>query len=141
MLFPLIRSFSSFTVPGAHSFFILSKGNNAGRPGLRPWPNSFIVTCHNEDTYNFYFWLTHAAFLSGKFKLRLRGSVIPFIIVHDVRDLLRSLAPAIRNDWKHFQDVLGSMEKLSGLKSSSLQQVKTSEDLQKALVQHYFQGY
>jgi hypothetical protein len=26
-----------------YQFFILSKGNNAGKPGLGPWANSFIA--------------------------------------------------------------------------------------------------
>lgn len=121
-----------------HSFFILSKGCNAGKPGFQPWANSFIVVCPHDEYFKFYFWLLYGLYQSGKFKIRHRGSVIPFINLDDVRDLIREAAPLIHPDWSRFQEILFHLDKLNQLKTSLVQQLAATDKLQRCLLHKYF---
>lgn len=138
MMYPQIRCYHDGAIVPPHSFFILCKGCNAGKPGFKPWTNSFIVVCPHEEYFNFYFWLVYGLHSSGKFKVRHRGSAIPFINLEDVRDLLREVVPLIHSDWSRFQQILSSVENCSQLKSNLAQQLVATEKLQRYLVQKYF---
>ena len=140
MIFPQIRCYQSNVLTQPYVFFILCKGENAGKPSLRPWPNSFAVICQNQQYFNFYFWLVYGLFKAGKFKIRLRGSVIPFINVDDVRDILRELAPAVFPDWSKFQELVNTLDKIENLKSNLAQQIIASENLQLHLLLRHFDG-
>lgn len=139
MQYPMVRCYHQNTSIPRHSFFILCKGNNAGKPSLTPWPNSFIATCSNEEYYKFFFWLVYGLHQSGKFKVHHRGSVIPYINIQDVQHTIREVAFFIHPDWKRFQEILSSLERCSELKATLAQQIIATEKLQQALLQEYFQ--
>ena len=138
MMFPQIRCYHPSHSVNDFTFYILCKGNNAGQPSFRPWANSYVVICANQKYYDFYFWLFWGLHKSGKFKLRLRGSVIPFINMEDVRLLLREIAPAVFPDWAKFTEIISTLDKLEKLKSNLARQVIASERLQKLLINNYF---
>ncbi|HVT85822.1 MAG TPA: hypothetical protein VHD35_11525 [Chitinophagaceae bacterium] len=138
MMFPMIRCYHEGAAVPPYSFFILCKGCNAGKPGFQPWTNSFIVICSNQQYYDFYFWLINGLHQSGKFKIRHRGSVIPFINLEDVRDLIREVAPMIHPDWSRFQEIISYLDKLNNIKSRLAQQLVATEQLQRSLLQKYF---
>ena len=138
MMFPQIRCYHSSLMTQPLVFYILCKGENAGKPALKPWVNSFAVICSNQMYFDFYFWLVYGLYKSHKFKVRLRGSVIPFINVNDVRELIRELAPAVLPDWSRFQELINSMDKLEKVKSNLAQQLIASENLQRQLIRCYF---
>ncbi|MCP9752437.1 hypothetical protein [Ferruginibacter sp. HRS2-29] len=62
MKFPTVRSYSPGHLASAHTFYILSKGNNSGKPGFQPWRSSFEVICASQEEHNFYYWLTNILF-------------------------------------------------------------------------------
>ena len=138
MMYPQIRCYHEGAVIPAHSFFILCKGCNAGKPGFKSWTNSFIVVCPHQQYVDFYFWLIYGLFQSGKFKTRHRGSVIPFINLNDVRDVIREVAPLIHPDWIRYQEILASLDKLSKLKATLAEQIIATDKLQRCLLQKYF---
>lgn len=137
-MFPMVRCYHDGAVIPPHSFFILSKGCNAGKPGFEPWTNSFIVVCPHEEYFKFYYWLIYGLHQSGKFKFRHRGSVIPFINLEDVRDTLREVAPFIHPDWSRYQEILSSLDKLRKLKATLTEQIAATDKLQQCLLQKYF---
>jgi len=140
MIYPQIRCYHSGAKIPPHSFFILCKGSNAGKPAFLPWPNSFVAVCPHQEYFDFFFWLIHGLHLTGKFKVRHRGSVIPFINLEDVRDTLRELAPSIHPDWARYREVLSSLDKLAKLQTTLKQQVTVTEQLQRCLIMKYFNG-
>jgi hypothetical protein len=139
MQYPMVRCYHPNASIPPHSFFILCKGNNAGRPALVPWQNSFIATCSNEEYFKFFFWLVYGLHQSKKFKVYQRGSVIPYINVNDVRLCIREVALLIHPDWARFQEILSSLERCNKLKASLAQQIIATEKLQQVLLQQYFQ--
>ena len=138
MMYPQIRCYHEGAAVPPFSFFILCKGCNAGKPGFQPWTNSFMTVCPNQQNFDFYFWLVYGLFQSGKFKVRHRGSVIPFINLNDVRDIIREVAPLIHPDWSRYQEILSSLNKLNKLKATLAQQLVATDKLQRCLLQKYF---
>ena len=137
-MYPLIRCYHVGAVQPPFSFFILSKGCNAGKPGLQPWTNCFIVVCPHQAYFDFYFWLIHGLHLTGKFKSRHRGSVIPFANLEDIRDTIREVAPCIHQDWSRYQEIISSLDKLNKLKTTLAEQIVAFDKLQRCLLQKYF---
>lgn len=138
MMYPLIRCYHEGSPIPEFSFFILCKGENAGRPSFKPWTNSFIVACPRQEYFDFYFWLMYGLHQLGKFKPRLRGSVIPFINLEDVRDLIREVAPVIYPDWQKYQTILSALEKLEKRKATLAEQILATEKLQRYLLSSIF---
>lgn len=119
-------------------FFILSKGSNAGKPGLKPWTNSFVATAPNAAMKDFYFWLTYGLFKAQSFKILQRGSVIPFINLQETRDLIMPAANAIYPQWEEFKIILQQLELLERRKNNLSQLLKSTATLQEYLVRNYF---
>jgi hypothetical protein len=138
MMFPMIHCYHAAATVPDFSFFILYKGSNAGKPAFSPWTNSFIAVCPHEEYFKFYFWLIYGLHQSGSFKIRHRGSVIPFVNLEDVRDLIREVAPLIHPDWFRFQEILSYLDKLNNLKSTLAQQLLATDQLQRSLLKKYF---
>lgn len=138
MMFPQIRCYHSSQCNQQFIFYILCKGENAGKPSLKPWANSFVVVCSNQQCFDFYFWLVYGLFKTSKFKIRLRGSVIPFINLQDVRDTLKEVAPSVLPDWSKFQELITTLDNIDKLKTNLSQQIIHTEHLQQALIQKYF---
>lgn len=70
-------------------FFILSKGNNAGKPIHDPCPNCFVLTANNRDDKEFYFWLCYGLWVGGFFRQVLCGSVISFLRITELQYIIR----------------------------------------------------
>ena len=76
-------------------FFILNKGLNSGKPLNAPCPNCFVCLTENEGDREFMYWLCFGLWRSKSFQFFLRGSVIPFISIYELRKhLIESEAKA-----------------------------------------------
>ena len=71
------------------TFFVLSKGANAGRPSYEPNVNSFAVICLSEQIREYLFYLVYASWKTNYFKRELIGSVIPFIPITVIKKTLQ----------------------------------------------------
>ncbi len=120
-------------------FFILSKGENAGKPGLVPWANCYAVRCNNKEAFEYYYWLVFALFKAGKFKTRHRGSVIQFVNIQDVRDVIRQTLPAVWEQWQKYQKLLQHIEALEKTKTTLGKPLIKTESLQRTLLHKFFQ--
>ena len=68
-------------------FFILSKGNNSGKPMETPCPNCFVCLCKNEEDKQRLYWLFYGLWQGLFFHPFLTGSVIPFIRLDDLKNV------------------------------------------------------
>ena len=119
-------------------FFILSKGSNAGKPGLKPWTNSFIATASNAEMKDFYFWLTYGLYKAQSFKILQRGSVIPFINLQETRNMIMPAANSIYPHWQEFKIILNQLELLEQRKNNLAQILKSTATVQEYLIRNYF---
>tara|TARA_R110002033_G_scaffold169881_1_gene211143 strand:+ start:1633 stop:2079 length:447 start_codon:yes stop_codon:yes gene_type:complete len=70
-------------------FFILNKGLNSGKPLNEPCPNCFVCITTNETDKDFMYWLCFGLWKSKSFHYYLKGSVIPFITIGDIKTHIR----------------------------------------------------
>lgn len=136
---PQINCYQS-TSGGCHAFtfYILSKGDNAGQPNLSPWVNSFAVQCSSREVFDFYFWLSYSLWQTGRFRPLLRGSVIPFLSVSDTRQLLCDVAETIYPHWQSLQNVIEALNKLKTVREHLAQCIIANEKLQQMLLRIHF---
>jgi hypothetical protein len=70
-------------------FFILFKGLNAGKPLDKSYPNYFMLFSKCEEESKKLFWLCFGLWQRNFFHPFLTGSVIPFIRLDDLRQVIR----------------------------------------------------
>ena len=66
-------------------FYILNKGMNSGKPLKKPCPNCFLLTANTEEEVQSLYWLCFGLWKAKSFHYYLKGSVIPFITINDMR--------------------------------------------------------
>ncbi len=119
-------------------FFILAKGNNAGKPSLTPWANSFTAITSTQEMRDFYYWLTFGLYKAKSFKIYHRGSVIPFINIGEVKKVIDPAAKAIYPQWQEYKIILKQLELLEQRKNNLAQILKSTATLQEMLIRNYF---
>ena len=65
--------------------FILNKGLNSGKPQKEPFTNSFVIIFENESDFDTINLTAYALWKTKFWHQFLRGSVIPFLNLHDIR--------------------------------------------------------
>ena len=83
-----IKSHRSGVVYSMPHFFILNKGNNSGKPLVALCPNCFVIQFQSEEEKEQIYWLSYSLWQSKAFYPLLRGSVIPFVVLRDVKSCL-----------------------------------------------------
>lgn len=95
--------------------FLLNKGMNSGKPQKEPFANSFVIIFENDadfDTIN----LTAYALWKTKFWHQfLRGSVIPFLNLHDIR---KEFSIKVNQEIKDHKEYVKNIETLKLLEQS-----------------------
>ncbi|MFK7048845.1 hypothetical protein V3Q77_02990 [Flavobacterium davisii] len=94
-------------------FFVLNKGNNAGKTILQPCMNCFTVEVDNPDYIESVKYLCNALAKSNFWKIYLRGSVIPFLALSDFK--------------KHFTHKINEMDADYENHLNLINQIKTIE--------------
>jgi hypothetical protein len=119
-------------------FYILSKGNYAGKPSFTPWANSFMIITGNQPSLEFYFWLCYGLHNAGRFRYYHTGSVIPFLKVGNVSEAISEVAPIFHPHWQQYNQIISSLSQLEKKKATLAQHILSTERLQKQLLHHYF---
>jgi len=70
------------------AFFILSKGMNSGKPLEHPCPNCFTFNAVDQAEKDLYYWICFGLWQSRSFHQHLIGSVIPFIRLHELNQVI-----------------------------------------------------
>lgn len=69
---------------GENVFYIQSHGFNAGRPLKKPIPNSWEIEINNGKAFEICFVVFNSKLLANY----LRGSVIPFLSLHEYKKII-----------------------------------------------------
>lgn len=88
MLNYTIKTHRSGTTYLQPHFFILNKGNNSGRPMNTSCPNCFVVLTDSSKNVDKLFYLVQSLQIGRFFHPYLKGSVIPFITIGDVKFII-----------------------------------------------------
>lgn len=85
-----IKTHRPGTIYQGNYFFIQSKGFHSGKPLNEPYPNCFVCLCESESHSDEMYWLLFMLWQGRKFHEVLVGSVIPFIRIKDLQEMVES---------------------------------------------------
>ena len=121
------------TYHGNH-FFILSKGNNAGRPMDRPCPNCFVVISECPEEKQLLYWLCFGLWQCGYFQPHLCGSVIPFLRLPELKSIIRDTLAKVRQRHNEYDKAVDALNKLLQLQQTISQQLQIVNKAKNSLI-------
>ncbi len=109
---------------GENVFYIQSHGLNAGRPLKKPIPNSWEIEIENCKAFEICFVVFNSKILQNY----LRGSVIPFLSLHEYKKIISPYLMAPISD----TDLIKKLETLSKI-DAALEELEKKKNLYKDL--------
>lgn len=110
------------TYNGPH-FFILNKGNHAGKPAVNYWSNCFVFLADDDQEREFYYFVFLGLWELGYFRPALIGSVVPFIRIGDLMDVAEEAINNINTGERNWQNISDSLAQLEKQKTVLTQQI------------------
>ncbi len=96
-------------------FFILNKGNNSGKPLSVPCPNCFVIQFQCEEEKEQIYWLIYCLWQSKAFYPFLRGSVIPFIVLRDIKSCLLDGMEKVAKNPAQFEKAVAALRSMEAM--------------------------
>jgi len=131
-----IKTHAKGTVYNTPHFFILCKGNNSGKPLTEPCANCFVITC-GESQKDLLFWMMWGLWKSKAFHAYLRGSVIPFVILADVRDVLKHALKNANDDKEELANSIKVMRTFEDLEKQYIERKLLIDDYRRVVFHRY----
>ncbi len=108
-------------------FFILNKGNNSGKPLTVPCPNCFVIQFQCEEEKEQIYWLIYCLWQSKAFYPFLRGSVIPFIVLRDIKSCLLDGVEKVAKNPAQFEKAVAALRSLETMEKQYKQNLLISQ--------------
>lgn len=114
-------------------FFILNKGNNSGKPLLLPCPNCFVIQSQFETEKEQVYWLLFSLWQSKAFYPYLRGSVIPFVVLRDMKKCIAEVLDRVEQNPEKFKKAVEAFRNLEAMENKFRQNLKLVQDAKRML--------
>jgi hypothetical protein len=92
------------------AFFILNRGMNSGKPLEQPCPNCFTFNAADQAEKDHNFWLCFGLWQSRSFHPHLIGSVIPFIRLHELSQVINQASEKALANPANFQKTVEALK-------------------------------
>ena len=115
MLKFIIKTHRTGTIYTQPHLFILNKGMNSGKPQKEPFTNSFVIIFENEDDFDTINLTAYALWKTKFWHQFLRGSVIPFLSLYDIR---KEFSIKVNQEVKDHKEHLKNVQALKLLEQS-----------------------
>ena len=134
MQLPLIKCFNN-GFRSNYSFFVLSKGENAGKPLTEPCRNCFQVICYSNDEKDYFYWLSWGLWKAKLFHPLLTGSVIPFLRLDDYENVITGAAHEVVEKPEQLQRALKTMRQIEAYEAANTEKMKVLNELKVSIFQ------
>ncbi|TVQ07839.1 MAG: hypothetical protein EA361_17565 [Bacteroidetes bacterium] len=114
-------------------FFILNKGLNSGKPLRQPCANCFVIQFSDIDTMEKTFWMIFGLWRSKSFHPLLRGSVIPFINLDDLKACISQAITTLSRNPDQFHKNVKTLRSLEELEKQYKTNLLLIESARKAI--------
>ena len=111
----IIKTHQKNTLYTKPHLFILNKGMNSGKPQKEPFTNSFVIIFENESDFDNINLTAYALWKTKFWHQFLRGSVIPFLNLHDIR---KEFSIKVNQEIKDHKEHVKNIETLKLLEQS-----------------------
>lgn len=133
----IIKSHRQGIIYSMPHFFILNKGNNSGKPLTSPCPNCFVIQFKCEEQKEQIYWLSYCLWQSKAFYPLLRGSVIPFVILRDVKSCLSNGLDKANANPAQFEKAVAALRSLEALEKNYKQNLLLITNTKRMLFYKY----
>ena len=133
----IIKSYRPGVVYNMPHFFILNKGNNSGKPLTAPCPNCFVIQFKCEEEKEQIYWLLYSLWQSKAFYPLLRGLVIPFVVLRDVKSCLLDGLNKVAENPTQFEKAVAALRSLEAMEKKFKQNIKLVQDAKRMLFYKY----
>jgi len=118
-------------------FFILNKGNNSGKPLSVPCPNCFVIQFQCEQEKEQIYWISYSLWQSKAFYSFLRGSVIPFVVLRDVKSCLLDGLNKVDENPAQFEKAVAALRSLEAMEMQNKQNLLLISQAKRMLFYKY----
>ena len=118
-------------------FYILSKGNNSGKPLSEPCPNCFVLSTKTEEEKQFFYSLCFGLWKAKSFYYYLKGSVIPFITIGDCKKAINIGLEQAEANLKGFNKSVKALHILEQQEKKYKETLLLINDAKKAIFYRY----
>ena len=101
-----LRCYNPAKQTAPFQFFIQNKGYNSGKPHLKHLTYFFTASFNSDDECEEYYWLVYALWQSGLFRPFLYGSVVEYIRITDLAELIEIHAGLLQRKRERFMAAL-----------------------------------
>ncbi len=121
-------------------FFILNKGNNAGKPLRNHCANCFVFLADDEEEREFYFFLFGGIYELGIFRRCLIGSVVPCIRLAELCDTAEEVVNHVNSGNRSYFEINSTLQQIEAQKQNLIKQVDYLTQLRRSLYYAYLRG-
>ena len=132
-----ICTYNGKQFPCLNRVYILNKGENSGKPALMPFVNSFVITCETQEDAELLYILSYGLWQSRQFRPFLKGSVIEYISIDDMYDVLIQAFREAK-ERPEFVDTVRKVLSIDRLIAARKEEEKKLTSLKIAMVVHHF---
>ena len=119
------------------AFFILNKGMNSGKPLEHPCPNCFTFNAADQSEKDHYYWLCFGLWQSKSLHPYLNGSVIPFIHLRDLNQVIRQASEKALATPANFQKTVEALKILDQHEKQYHRNLLLISEAKKAIFANY----
>lgn len=127
---------SGFETKNPH-FYILNKGMNSGKPLEMPCANCFSLSCSSEADKEFYYWLLFGLWRTKAFHPFLKGTVIPFITLTDLKKCIQTGSEHANQDLEKYQKNIKALKFLDLKEKQFHQNLQLIEETRRMIFYKY----
>ncbi len=134
----LIKTYTPNSTYSIHTFYVLNKGLNAGKPSQKPYVNSFAVVCTDKKQHDFMYALFIILWKGKRFFYDLQGTAIPFITIGNIKKKVfyyYNIANKAHSQTLKLVDAILQTDKLIQNQKAIAEKYK---ELQQALISDFF---
>ena len=119
------------------AFFILNKGMNSGKPLEHPCPNCFTFNATDQAEKDHFYWLCFGLWQSKSLHPYLNGSVIPFIHLRDLSQVINQASEKAQASPANFQKTVEALKMLDQHEKQYHRNLLLISEAKKAIFANY----
>jgi len=119
------------------AFFILNKGMNSGKPMEHPCPNCFTFNASTQEEKDHFYWICFGLWQSRSFHQHLIGSVIPFIRLHELRQVINQASEKAQGNPANFLKTVEALKILDQHEKHYYHNLLLISEAKKAIFANY----
>jgi hypothetical protein len=133
----IVKSYSPKNQILPHSFYVLNRGLNSGKPLLNPCPNCFVITAKSDEVKEFLFQLSDGLWRSKFYHPYLVGSVIVLLRIGDLKSILADKSDKAFADFAKHQKTIKTLRTYDELEKNYLKNLALIQDAKKIIYYRY----